>query len=629
MNKNTALLSITLFTIFFFAFAQTINAQWKYASANHLKSEVIINYDIVFDKEPTKAQKQAKDYYDNIVVIFNGSKLKEQKIYKNLNANSFTIFDYNKEKLYRCNHSSTTSKFGIGFDFKAPKSKVSLQPEAFKTILDFKCNKATKTVKGVSKDIYYTKKLGLRYCKQFDIAGFLLEYPGYSKKYGHYRVVAKTIHYKKLNPSIFSLEDYRIYTKEEYDALREKSTERYAKARYENTGKPLKKFNARSIKGKKLSTKDMEGEVIVLNFWFTTCPPCKKEIPQLNKLKKAYKDKNVNFIAIASDPEYKLDAFLKKNKFTYDIIPEGKWIGNKYDITAYPTNIVIDKNGTIQLFEIGYKSDIIERMTYQIDKALGNQDIETSNVDTFRLENPYAFINDKIKLTTNNNYKEVFIESENPNIEIEHIDKNNFYISSKNAVSDKITLKLSDKKTTEYKQLEVHFYDHGTKDLETIEGIKLKDPSEKLLKLLGKPNKINEGIKNQSWFYQDGEISFEINNTTQEVKRINIFGFLKSYQINNESTLNYNKYKYNIADLGNFNHPDGIIMDTVVDKYGIPNIKKFNEGNKVEWYTYFLDNKKLIFHFSSDDINDYYGKKITFIAVSALSKKDKERMKQI
>ncbi|MEC3906418.1 TlpA disulfide reductase family protein [Tamlana sp. 2201CG12-4] len=360
-----------LFIICFF-FSQSIYAQWKYPGANRIQSEVIINYEIIYDNELTNAQKEAFDYYDNIVVVFNGSKMKEQKIYKNINVNSFVILDYDKEKLYRCSQSSKTSKSGIAYDFKNPNTDVSLQPEESKTILGLKCNKAIQMVKGLPRDIYYTKKLGLRYCNQYKVDGFLLEYPGYSKKYGHYQVVAKTIHHKKLDPSIFSLDDYKIYTKEEYDNIKNKSKERYAKARFENIGKPLKRFNMLTMEGEKLLSKDMKGEVIVLNFWFTTCPPCKKEIPQLNKLKEIYNDhdQKVNFIAIATDPEYRLSDFLSKKKFNYDIVPDGKWIADKFGVSAYPTNIVIDRKGTIQLFEIGYKSDLIERMTYQIDKAL-------------------------------------------------------------------------------------------------------------------------------------------------------------------------------------------------------------------------------------------------------------------
>ena len=114
----------------------------------------------------------------------------------------------------------------------------------------------------------------------------------------------------------------------------------------------------------------MEGDLIVYNFWFTTCPPCKAEIPKLNELKLKYKDKNVHFIAIALDPEYKIASFLKTTPLYYDIIAEASYISDKFDVTAYPTNIIVDKKGIIQFYETGYKSDILERMSFVIDKYL-------------------------------------------------------------------------------------------------------------------------------------------------------------------------------------------------------------------------------------------------------------------
>ncbi|MNG39784.1 hypothetical protein D3C84_1280480 [compost metagenome] len=54
----------------------------------------------------------------------------------------------------------------------------------------------------------------------------------------------------------------------------------------------------------------------------------------------------------------------------YDIIPEGRWIADKFGVTAYPTNIIVDKKGIIQFCEMGYKADIIERMTTTLDKYL-------------------------------------------------------------------------------------------------------------------------------------------------------------------------------------------------------------------------------------------------------------------
>jgi thiol-disulfide isomerase/thioredoxin len=223
------------------------------------------------------------------------------------------------------------------------------------------------------REIYTTKKLGLRYIKQFNAPGFLLKYTAKDKYLGTYTVTAKKIFYTKLPKTTFSLEDYTIRTTAEQKKYLSDKKERSNTVKEENNdriGELSPRYSVRSITGKKLKSKDLLGKIIALNFWFTGCPPCKKEIPQLNKLKEKFKGKDVEFIAMALDEEYKLDAFLKKTPFNYDIIEDGRWIAEKFDIKLYPTNIIIDQEGKIQFIKTGFKSDITEAMSYNIEKLL-------------------------------------------------------------------------------------------------------------------------------------------------------------------------------------------------------------------------------------------------------------------
>lgn len=367
--KN-AITNLILFVIL--STFQSVNGQWMYPKESKVTKDVIINYEIIYDKPLTEAQKKEASFSDNIVVIFNTTKMKYNKIYPNRpNHSYFKVLDYKSKLVYQVND---ISRLAITHPFSSPKTATNSVANATKTILGYTCKKATTTHQGKTKTLFFTKALGLRYCSHFNVDGFLLEYPGFSKKFGSYRVVAKTIHYKKLEPSFYNLDSYKTYTKEAYNTLKQERREQRIKKNLAHIGQPAKKFSLNSINGKRLTTKKMLGEVIVLNFWFTTCPPCKKELPLLNKLKETYKNNpNVNFIALANDPEYKLAPFLRQHKFDYDIIAEARFVAEKYGVSSYPTNIVVDKEGVIQAFETGYKSDIFERLKYQIDKVLDSQ----------------------------------------------------------------------------------------------------------------------------------------------------------------------------------------------------------------------------------------------------------------
>lgn len=91
----------------------------------------------------------------------------------------------------------------------------------------------------------------------------------------------------------------------------------------------------------------LKGKPTIVNFWFTSCPPCIKEIPDLNKLKKHFGD-NVNFVAITFDGNKKVDKFLKKWPLNdFEIITNAQNSINRLKIRSYPMTFLLNKEGEI------------------------------------------------------------------------------------------------------------------------------------------------------------------------------------------------------------------------------------------------------------------------------------------
>ncbi len=123
------------------------------------------------------------------------------------------------------------------------------------------------------------------------------------------------------------------------------------------TGKKFDGFSANDMNGNLVDTKQLKGKVLVINFWFTTCPPCKAERPYLNKIVDDYKsDPNVVFIAVALDQKEQLVPYLKEHEFKYNVIPEGKKIADSYDLPGYPTQVIVDKEGKVAFHTVSYYS---------------------------------------------------------------------------------------------------------------------------------------------------------------------------------------------------------------------------------------------------------------------------------
>lgn len=370
MNKRSLQNFLLVFLCFLFS---SIHSQWKYPSVKKIKNDVVINYSVSYDRILSEKEMQSSYFKKEIVVYFNKNKLVEKIISNKTDYQKFTLYDFENKKIYYATingskREATVHNFKLG-DKHTPKFKQEKE-----TILGIPSEICYYKVGNKTRKMLFTKELGLRFCKYYNLDGFLLQYSTKERFLGTYTVKASTINYGKLPDEYYSLDGFTIKTKKE----RDKEIADLIKLRSDNKITTVEKIGtkapyiiARSIDGKKIRTKQLiDNKITVLNFWFTTCGPCKKEIPQLNKLKKTFEGKNVEFVAIALDQEYKIANFLKKNPFKYDIVEDGRWIANKLGVSLYPTNIIIDKKGKINYFKTGYMNDIFESMEYKINKLL-------------------------------------------------------------------------------------------------------------------------------------------------------------------------------------------------------------------------------------------------------------------
>lgn len=116
-------------------------------------------------------------------------------------------------------------------------------------------------------------------------------------------------------------------------------------------GAPAHSFNAYDMDGKAVSVGDYIGkDPVLLVFFATWCPPCRKEVPDLIKINDAYKDQGLKVIAVSLDNSAKvLPGFITKNRIDYtvwhDTDKEGR---QRYAVQGIPTNILIDASGIIR-----------------------------------------------------------------------------------------------------------------------------------------------------------------------------------------------------------------------------------------------------------------------------------------
>jgi thiol-disulfide isomerase/thioredoxin len=166
-----------------------------------------------------------------------------------------------------------------------------------------------------------------------------------------------------------SLVKWKPTTKKEYDSLKEKTYNKSVLA--EKIGKKFNYQDFVDINGVSYSADKLKDKVVVINYWFVGCGPCKVEMPELNQLVDKYRNNNeVIFISFAKSSKPKITKFLEKNPFGYAVIVMTTDLAKEFKISAFPTNYVIDKNGTYHHASRGIGIAAVDILADKIESAL-------------------------------------------------------------------------------------------------------------------------------------------------------------------------------------------------------------------------------------------------------------------
>ncbi|MFK7774710.1 MAG: redoxin domain-containing protein [Saprospiraceae bacterium] len=235
-----------------------------------------------------------------------------------------------------------------------------------KMIAGYECQKAMAKMGDGFLTAWLTQDLGVNYCPYVASKGFALEY-SLNMPFGKVNYLAIKVELKPVDEELFqpSKEFQPITLKE----LQTKLMGRPAESAFEN-GAVLTTFDLENMDGQKVSLESLKGKVVLINFWFINCPPCRMEIPDLNELKAEYAGKNVEFLAITFDSKKQVSEFLQKIPFDFQILPHAHKVIETYGIQGFPTSVVINKEGKVVDSKMGGSMNIKEELKAFIEEAL-------------------------------------------------------------------------------------------------------------------------------------------------------------------------------------------------------------------------------------------------------------------
>lgn len=109
-------------------------------------------------------------------------------------------------------------------------------------------------------------------------------------------------------------------------------------------------FNFPDLNGKKVSLSDHRGKVVLVNIWATWCPPCRQEMPSMQRLYATFKGDNFEILAVSIDSKGRevVAPFMRNMNLTFPALLDPKeTIKPVYRITGVPESFIIDKDGVL------------------------------------------------------------------------------------------------------------------------------------------------------------------------------------------------------------------------------------------------------------------------------------------
>ncbi len=124
-------------------------------------------------------------------------------------------------------------------------------------------------------------------------------------------------------------------------------------------------FTLKDLTGKSWTLKELKGQVVLVNFWATWCPPCRGEMPDLDALYQKFQKQGFVVLAISDEAESKVRPFIEQGGFHYPILLDPDRAANKeFIVEGIPRSFVYDREGKLvaQAMDMRTRRQFLELM---------------------------------------------------------------------------------------------------------------------------------------------------------------------------------------------------------------------------------------------------------------------------
>jgi len=143
-----------------------------------------------------------------------------------------------------------------------------------------------------------------------------------------------------------------------------------------NKGNTAPDFELESLSGEKFKLSDYRGKKVIVNFWATWCPPCRMEMPHMQKYYEQFQNKDVVIFAVNLTHTEKnresVARFVEQYSLTFPVLMDEEGaVSDLYGVMVYPTTYIIGSNGMIREKIFGAVDyDTLKKLMAGIDENL-------------------------------------------------------------------------------------------------------------------------------------------------------------------------------------------------------------------------------------------------------------------
>jgi peroxiredoxin len=123
-------------------------------------------------------------------------------------------------------------------------------------------------------------------------------------------------------------------------------------------GQPAPDVEFTTMEGQKVKLSSFKGKIVLIDFWATWCPPCRKGLPITNKMNELYASKGLQVVTVSNENAPKIAQFIKENKYTFPAFRDpSNDAARTYKVNGIPTMVIVDARGNLSSYSVGLEAE--------------------------------------------------------------------------------------------------------------------------------------------------------------------------------------------------------------------------------------------------------------------------------